>query len=310
MRRTGVNASTLRAWENRHGLLRPVRTTSGHRLYSLTDVQRVQRLQELLVQGLRLTDIAPLLEQEIGQVAERGVGPLELPRFTQADPGWRGHLLETLRAVEDFSTERLDTLYNEVCAFYPIDLMTHKLLVPVLEQLGERWEKRDSGIAEEHFFSAWLRNKLGARLHHSLGSPRGKALILACLPHENHEIGLLLCALGILQLGHRVIYLGANMPTLQIARVSRSAHASGIILAGREVADPTPSLVDIAWLVKAISIPVFVGSHYAVRMNEELSGAGAIPVGDNLTLGLRLIESHLDAQVARQRRPGRSRVWG
>ena len=30
---TGVNAVTLRAWERRHGLIKPQRTPSGHRLY-------------------------------------------------------------------------------------------------------------------------------------------------------------------------------------------------------------------------------------------------------------------------------------
>jgi DNA-binding transcriptional MerR regulator len=298
--RTGVNASTLRAWESRHGLLKPVRTPSGHRLYSLADVQRVQRLQELLVQGLSLAEIAPLLEQEVGPAAESSAAPLETLRLKQANPAWYGYLLETLRALEDFSTERLDSLYNAACALYPIDLVTRNLLVPVLEQLGLRWDKRDSGIAEEHFFSAWLRNKLGARLHHSQGLPRGKPLILACLPHENHEIGLLLCALGILQLGHRVVYLGANMPTRQIIHVSRTSHALGIILTGSGVADATPALADITWLVETSHLPVFVGSHYSEQMKDELSRAGAIPLGDNLDLGLHLIESHLASQASRR----------
>jgi DNA-binding transcriptional MerR regulator len=180
VRRTGVNASTLRAWENRHGLLKPVRTPAGHRLYGVADVQRVRRLQELLAQGLSLADSAPLLQQEAGLAVEAGADLLEALRLRQANPAWYGYLLETLRALEDFSSERLDKLYNEACALYPIDLVTRNLLIPVLEQLGLRWDKRDSGIAEEHFFSGWLRNKLGARLHHSMGLSRGRPLILAC----------------------------------------------------------------------------------------------------------------------------------
>ena len=302
VQRTGVNASTLRAWETRHGLLKPVRTPSGHRLYGVADVQRVQRLQELLAQGLSLADSAPLLEQEAGLAVGTGAAPLATLRLKQENPTWYGYLLETLRALEDFSTERLDKLYNEACALYPVDLVTRNLLVPVLEQLGLRWDKRESGIAEEHFFSAWLRNKLGARLHHSMGLPRGKPLILACLPHETHEVGLLLCALGILQLGHRVVYLGANMPTREIVHVSRSSHALGIVLSGREVTEPAPALADIGWLVETSRIPVFVGSHYSVQMKDELGRVGAIPVGDNLALGLHLIDSHLAAQAARPRR--------
>lgn len=50
-RRTGVAISTLRAWEHRYGLLRPTRTSGGHRRYSDQDVQRVLAVLELAAQG-------------------------------------------------------------------------------------------------------------------------------------------------------------------------------------------------------------------------------------------------------------------
>lgn len=292
--RTGVNASTLRAWENRHGLLKPVRTESGHRLYGQSDVQRVMRVQEYLVQGLSLNEIAPMLDAA-------PAGPPEALASTLAaslSPAWQGYLTETLAALELFSTERLDNLYNEACALYPIDIVTDKLMIPVLEQLGMRWDKRPSGIAEEHFFSAWLRNKLGARLHHAAGLAHGRQLILACLPGEHHEISLLLAALGLLQQGHRVIYLGADMPLAQLLPVCRQTHAVGIILAGRGIADPTrleAQLKEIAILAESVEMPVFVGGGFAVLLQRELEQVGAQPVGDNIPLGLRLIEATLSA---------------
>lgn len=303
VRRTGVNASTLRAWENRHGLLRPLRTPAGHRLYGPADIRRVQRLQELLVQGLTLADIAPLLEQEVDRPEVVEAAVVEIPLPEQTPPAWQRYIQGTLRALEDFSGERLDSLYNETCALHPVDLVTHNLLIPVLEHLGARWDKRASGIAEEHFFASWLRNKLGARLHHGQWLLRSKPLILACLPHENHEIGLLLCALSLLQAGHRVIYLGANMPTRQIAHVTGHSHAIGIVLAGRDVPAASPLLADIAWLVEASDLPVFVGSHFSRRFRGELEHAGAIPLGDDLNQGMRLIEARLAHPPTRVRRP-------
>jgi MerR family transcriptional regulator, light-induced transcriptional regulator len=301
VQRTGVNASTLRAWENRHGLLTPLRTESGHRLYSRMDVQRVRRVQELLVQGMSLTEIAPLLDATIGMDSDA-------PVARDLGPAWQGYLSETLSALESFSTDRLDRLYNEACALYPIDIVTEKLMLPVLEQLGLRWDKRPGGIAEEHFFSAWLRNKLGARLHHAAGLARGRQLILCCLPGEQHEVSLLLTALGVLQLGYRVIYLGADMPLAQLLPVCRQTHAAGIILAGRGLSDParlTANLTDIAMLVGNAGVPVFVGGEYAVLMRGELRQIGAEPLGDNLALGLRVIDDRLAATanaVSRLRR--------
>ena len=291
VQRTGVNSSTLRAWENRHGLLTPLRTESGHRLYSRMDVQRVRRVQELLVQGMSLTEIAPLLDLTIET-------DVNVPVARDLGPAWQGYLSETMSALESFSTDRLDRLYNEACALYPIDIVTEKLMLPVLEQLGLRWDKRPGGIAEEHFFSAWLRNKLGARLHHAAGLARGRQLILCCLPGEQHEVSLLLTALGVLQLGYRVIYLGADMPLAQLLPVCRQTHAAGIILAGRGLSDQarlTANLTDIAMLVRNSGVPVFVGGEYAVLMRSELRKIGAEPLGVNLALGLRAIDESLAA---------------
>lgn len=294
VKRTGVNASTLRAWENRHGLIVPARTPSGHRLYSEKDVHRVRRLQELLAQGLNLSEIADVLE------SGNDIQPATATLSTQTN--WQGYFTETLRALEDFSTERLDAMYNEACALYPIDTLTQHLLIPVLQHLGSRWDSRESGIAEEHFFSAWLRNKLGARLHHSAGLSKGKSLLLACLPHEHHEIGLLLFALGALHRGYRVVYLGTNVPIRQIVHVVKKAHTAGIVLSGRDIVDPAPLLADIAWLSHASRLPLFVGSHFAVQTHDALIQQGALPLGNHIGNGLNLVESYLAKHGQRRAR--------
>ncbi|MBK9326229.1 MAG: B12-binding domain-containing protein [Hydrogenophilales bacterium] len=218
-------------------------------------------------------------------------------------PAWEGYLRETLRALEDFSTERLDAIYNEACAVYPIDMLTRHVLIPVLERIGERWDTRPSGIAEEHFFSAWLRNKLGARLHHTSGLSKGRPLLLACLPHEVHEIGLLLFALGALHRGFRVVYLGGNVPIRQLIHVAGKSHVAGVVLSGRDAPDAAALLEDIAWLTGAARAPVFVGSHFSVRQRVGLIRANAVPLGDNIVAGLNLLEARL-ARSGVSRMPG------
>jgi hypothetical protein len=44
-RRLGVSDHVLRAWESRYGLLQPVRSAGGFRLYSEADALRVRRMQ-------------------------------------------------------------------------------------------------------------------------------------------------------------------------------------------------------------------------------------------------------------------------
>src|SRR5919107_3642277 len=60
-RRLGVGTDRLRAWERRYGLLRPVRTAGGFRLYSREDEQRVRDMQSQLEQGLAAAEAAEVV---------------------------------------------------------------------------------------------------------------------------------------------------------------------------------------------------------------------------------------------------------
>ena len=44
-RRVGVSPELLRAWEQRYGLLQPIRSEGGFRLYTPRDVERVARMR-------------------------------------------------------------------------------------------------------------------------------------------------------------------------------------------------------------------------------------------------------------------------
>ncbi|HEY6030458.1 MAG TPA: MerR family transcriptional regulator, partial [Gaiellaceae bacterium] len=59
-RRTGVSPDLLRAWERRYGLLEPVRTGGGFRVYSEEDEQRVRAMQAHLQRGLAAAEAARL----------------------------------------------------------------------------------------------------------------------------------------------------------------------------------------------------------------------------------------------------------
>src|SRR5690349_19228014 len=60
-RLTGVNPVTLRAWERRYGLVVPTRTESGHRLYSLTDIERVRSILGWIERGVAVSKIGRIL---------------------------------------------------------------------------------------------------------------------------------------------------------------------------------------------------------------------------------------------------------
>ena len=58
-----MEIQNLRVYERR-GLVAPQRTAGGTRRYSTADIARLQRIRDLLADGLNLTGIARVLELE------------------------------------------------------------------------------------------------------------------------------------------------------------------------------------------------------------------------------------------------------
>jgi DNA-binding transcriptional MerR regulator len=281
---TGVNSVTLRAWERRYGLLKPKRTAKGHRLYSDQDIAFIKSVLRLLDEGIAIGQVRPLLEQPgvTGDVA--------------SDTWTRGRQ-EFIRAIEAFDETKLEQLYSEALSLYPVDMVTRRLLMPLLRDLGTRWESAVGSVAEEHFFAMYLRNKLGARFHHRMPNLVGPKLIAACLPGELHEIGLLLFALAAHEVGYRVVLLGANMPLSELPVVVRRTDAEALVLSGS--IEPSAGLLehDLPALVNALRIPVFVGGTTATAHRAIIEAAGAIAAGESLLQGVQSIAALLPPRL-------------
>jgi DNA-binding transcriptional MerR regulator len=288
--RTGVPSATLRAWERRYGLLKPRRTPSGHRLYVGADVDLVRRVTELMQDGLAIGQIAARwrsgqLAEELPGIADDAVGP------------WRDYRERTVRAIADFSPERLEAIHTEASSLYPLELVTRRLIEPVLRTLGEDWQERPRGVGEEHFYTAWLRNKLGARLHHASGQGGGATLVCAGLPGDSHEIGLLLFVLAAQGHGFRVVYLGPDLPLAQLSAVAERVGARAVIVgAGHYPFDPSVG-EELAACRRSMGCPLYIGGRLDAAARELVSEAGARVLGDDVAAALHQLRRQTGSGV-------------
>ncbi len=280
---TGVGAITLRAWERRYGLIEPIRKESGHRLFTRQHIDQINRITALTQQGLRISQISPeMLETEVQTETD------------EESDTWNEHINSMIAAIIDFDEERLEEIYNEALSLYPIGMVTRKLLTPLLIELGLRWASDQGWIAEEHFFAFYLRNKIGARYHHrARNNTNGPRLLLAGLPGENHEIGLLLFALAAHEAGYRVIPLGANMPLHELAYVAKKKNCAAILLSGAIEPSSRTLSRDLPKLVEQAGMPVLVGGLSSVYACDAINRAGAEALGRDVEHGLARIDSVL-----------------
>jgi DNA-binding transcriptional MerR regulator len=278
---TGVNAVTLRAWERRYGLIKPSRTPKGHRLYSRQDIQLIQEILRRLAQGMSISQITrSLLEQSSTDELESATS-------------WDQYARRMIDAIAAFDEAALDATYNDAMSLYPVDIVTRRLITPLLKELGNRWQSRSGAIAEEHFFSVYLRNKLGARFHHQNLKNFGPKLIVACLPGEYHEFGILLFALTANNRGFQIILLGADLPVDELKYVVAKTGSQAIVLAGSASVDCQTLYQDIERLTQQVSIPVYVGGEATSSCRQQIMRARGVPLADDLAGSIDIINNTL-----------------
>jgi len=214
-RRTGVSPELLRAWERRYGLLRPIRSAGGLRLYSPDDLERVRLMQGHLDAGLAAAQAAALASRE----------PRREERHIAAPAAVREELAE---ALGRFDEPRAQAVLDGALAVATVDALLADVVLPYLHDLGERWARGEASVAQEHFASSVLRGRL-LGLARGWGNGLGPLALLACLPEEQHEFGLIAFGLALRSRGWRVAYLGSDTP-LETTEAAASTLAPALVV--------------------------------------------------------------------------------
>jgi DNA-binding transcriptional MerR regulator len=214
-RRSGVSPELLRAWERRYGLLRPTRSPGGLRLYAPEDLARVRTMQEHLANGVAAAEAAAIATSA---AAGRGVAPL--PEEARR---------ELEEACAAFDEARAHTVVDALLAQVSLDALLADVVVPYLHDLGDRWQRGEATVAEEHFASGVLRGRL-LGLARGWGRGLGPSAVLACAPGELHDLGLIVFGLALRQRGWTIVYLGADTPLESVADAARACEPAVVVV--------------------------------------------------------------------------------
>ncbi|SEL21053.1 transcriptional regulator, MerR family [Pseudomonas sp. NFIX51] len=216
-RQTGVNAVTLRAWERRYGLIVPQRTAKGHRLFSNEHVQRILKILTWLDRGVAVSQVKHLLDAE--------PAPSE-----PAHNDWHLQRQRLVQAISQLAERQVDESFNQVMALYPPRTLCEHLLLPLLDELEQRWQGRFGMQMERVFFHSWLRSKFAVRVYHNNRQLQGAPLLLinhSDLPLEPH---LWLCAWLISNADCPVEVFDWPLPPGELALAAEHLKARGVLL--------------------------------------------------------------------------------
>lgn len=239
--RTGVSTHTLRAWERRYGIPRPRRDVGNrYRLYDEQDITDVLWLKHQIEAGLTPARASALRRLERAQATPTALAAAQpLTAVRQA-------LTEALMASDAPMAQRM---LDEALALFSFEQVAQHILEPVMNQLGECWQRNELGIWQEHLATHLIRQRLLALLQaQPEWSSPAPALVAACAPEEQHELGLLILALLARRQGWRVTFLGQRTPLRDLrALAERHRWIALSVTTAAGLASLLPLFTDPAW---------------------------------------------------------------
>jgi DNA-binding transcriptional MerR regulator len=228
---TSVPADTFRAWERRYGLPRPFRTSTNQRLYSEQDIEVINWLRGRTDEGMTISQAIQRLRLEAPDVFDAGEPPQPAPIDPDDTPQVVRLRQRLIDAVCAFDADGADRVIDDALARYSVDAFIERFVEASLEDILQRRGSDDLSVAVEYFAARMLERRLVSLLA-MVGPRAGRGpIVVASLPGEVHEVGLLVIAITLARRGWKVVYLGARVPAEALAEVIGSVRPGAVCIA-------------------------------------------------------------------------------
>lgn len=212
---SSVKAHTIRIWEKRYSLFTPRRTATNIRLYTDQDLKKLLNIFALLSLGYKISKIGEYNNSEIEELVANAY-------INKNNPTIELLLVEMI----NFNESNFNRILDIEILKYGFEDTLDKLISPLFTKIGLLWQTNSINPAHEHFVSNLLKQKLFFEINKLQQlNENTKTFILFLSENEQHEIGLLNSFYLIKKAGFKVIYLGQNMPTIDVIKVWRQTQA-------------------------------------------------------------------------------------
>ena len=272
-RLAGISPGLLRAWERRYGILRPGRGPGGHRLYTADDLRVLDEIRRLRGEGRSIGEIAALGREHLADPARSGSAS-DAP--TEPVPVLESACAELVEAALSLRAEWINRILDGTAATYSSDVVVERVIAPVSRSIGELWEAGVCSIASEHLISSIFRHRV-LRLMDVAGASDGlPTAIAACLPGEEHDLGILMTSYFVTRAGIRVLYLGPNLPLEACVEACGVAKPDALLMSVTIPGVFQANRADLGRLVGALtqSVRVYLGGRAVPASDPELEECG------------------------------------
>lgn len=166
-------------------------------------------------------------------------------------------LRRLIAAVRLFDARAVHEELSHLFATYGRSLVLKEVIAALLVTVGGNENPTAEDIAAEHFLSNIIRGRLWT-MTRDWQIPGAPVAVLACAPHEQHDLGLVMFGISLNELGWSISWLGMRTPISSIHAVADAMHASAVVVAAVRPTAVHADDVD-ALETLAAAYPTFVG---------------------------------------------------
>jgi DNA-binding transcriptional MerR regulator/methylmalonyl-CoA mutase cobalamin-binding subunit len=297
----GVSPSTLRAWERRYGVVEPIRTEGGYRVYDDAALRRLTRMSSLIASGWSPRHAAAYVMNENGEGESLPAGtaveearPDPVPPTPEEEAE---HIEVILQAAEALDAPRVSDELDFVFSIHAFDDLVDNWLGPVLAATGQAWQSGRLSVAGEHFLTAGIERRL-SHYFEEAGQSRGTGpRVVVGLPRgARHAIGSFAFATSLRRNGCQVTYLGADVPTDAWLHAVESTHADAVCLSVPTADDALAASETVAAItLRRPAVAVYVGG----SGSHAVTASGATRLEGSVSAAAqRILADHAETSAA------------
>jgi len=248
---TGIKAHTLRMWEKRYDLLSPGRTKTKIRSYTDEDLVKLLNVSILYDSGLKISKIAEYSEIDL-RVKVKGI--------YDKDQSFNAVVSLMVQSMVDIDCDTFDRVLTNTIQKEGLEMVYKNYLVSFLNRIGVLWVVGTVNPVQEHFVSSIIRQKIIVETDKLPNIDKRRFDAVLFTPEgEHHEISLLFYNYLLKKRNFRTLYLGTNLPVLDLKNNLPSTNPKNLVLS--MVANMSEEFYNdyLTKLVNEVNLPIFIG---------------------------------------------------
>ena len=246
-RRLGVAPATVRSWERRYGVGPTGHVSGSRRSYGPNDLNRLEQMRRLTLDGVTPADAARAVLRGPPLAAARSMGlPSATGRLLAIDdragrpggpggrvlavPGAEAAARGLSRAAMALDAAAVRRLVRDEIRASGVLATWERVVVPVLQAVGDRWAVTGEGVEVEHVLAESVQDALRASAPEVDSPQHSRPVLLACTPAERHALPLYALSAALAERAVSAWVLGAAVPGPALAAAVRRTGPAALFL--------------------------------------------------------------------------------